>query len=85
MKYCYNCGKAGTEEHHAFFGTGNRELSDQYKLIFDLCPDCHRGQPNGVHGGNRKLDLELKKAAQWHFQKMYPKLDFLLIFGRNYL
>lgn len=82
--YCIVCGRYGTELHHIFFGVGNRKLSDRYGLTCGLCYDHHRGN-NGVHGGNRELDLELKRMAQEQFIKTYEDADFLAIFGRNYL
>ena len=81
--YCYVCGRYGTEIHHVFFGTANRQLSERYGLTVGLCYNHHRGTA-GVHQ-NRDLDLKLKKQAQEHFMKVYPWHDFIKIFGRNYL
>lgn len=78
------CGRYGTEIHHVIYGTGNRKLSDKYGLVVGLCYNHHRGN-QGVHGGNRELDMELKKMAQRRFDEIYPQGDFLALFGRNYL
>jgi hypothetical protein len=82
---CWVCGKHPTERHHVYFGSGNRKLSEKYGLVVNLCADHHRGQPNGVHGGNKELDLEIKRHFQREFEKEYLRIDFIKIFGRNYL
>lgn len=84
MNYCYKCGRYGTEIHHCLYGTANRKLSDRYGLVVGLCYNHHRGK-QGVHNGNRELDMELKQYAQRRFQEVYPDVEFLAVFGRNYL
>lgn len=81
--YCFVCGRYGTEIHHILFGTANRKLSDKYGLVIGLCYEHHRGR-TGVHQ-NRELDLTMKRVAQREFIKTYPNMDFLAVFGRNYL
>lgn len=82
--YCFICGRYGTETHHCIYGSANRKLADKYKLVVGLCQPHHRGN-NGVHGGNKELDLFLKQTAQTKFNEVYNDLDFLAVFGRNYL
>ena len=82
--YCFVCGRYGTEIHHVFYGTANRKLADKYKCIVGLCHAHHRGNM-GVHGVNKELDNMLKVMAQKRFEEEYPELNFLAIFGRNYL
>ena len=84
MDYCYACGRYGTEIHHVFYGVGNRSLSTRYKLLLGLCYNHHRGK-QGVHNGNKELDMQLKQYAQRRFQEVYTDTDFLAVFGRNYL
>ena len=81
--YCFFCGRYGTEIHHIFFGTSNRKMSDKYRCVVGLCYEHPRGNSGGHH--NRELDLKVKRMAQKRFQEVYPKYDFLAIFGRNYL
>lgn len=83
---CWSCGKtAGPfEEHHIFFGP-YRSQSERFGLKVLLCPECHRSQPGGVHGGNRELDLRLKRMAQKRFEEMFGHELFMKIFGRNWL
>lgn len=81
--YCIYCGRYGTEIHHVLYGTANRRLADKYKLVVGLCYTHHRGN-QGVHGGNKELDLKLKELAQRRFEEEYPLEDFLAVFGRKY-
>jgi hypothetical protein len=66
------------------FGSGRRKLSEKYGLWVWLRGDYHNKSNHGVHF-NRKLDLFLKSEAQHRFIVVYPELDWLNIFGRNYL
>ena len=82
---CIVCGDYRVEDHHIFFGNAKRELSEKYGLKVWLCSRHHRGT-NGVHGKNGKvLNMKLKKLGQEAFEHHYPDLNFLKIFGRNYL
>lgn len=83
---CENCGKGGIVECHHVFGGKNRKISDQFDCMkINLCYKCHRQQPTGIHGGNRLLDLKLKKAAQEEFESKYSHKKFMKLIGRNYL
>ena len=81
---CFICGRRANEEHHCIYGTANRKLSEKYGLKVYLCTDCHRTGKYAVHRCH-EIDLKLKKIAQRKFEKEYPKLSFLQIFGKNYL
>jgi hypothetical protein len=74
------------EEHHVFFGTANRKLSEKYGMKVYLCHEHHNtyGYRESVHH-NAKLDRWLKEIAQEAFEERYPDLDFREIFGKNYL
>lgn len=82
--YCFICGKYGTEIHHIFYGAGNRKISDQYGMTVGLCYNHHRGN-NGVHGGNRELDVYLKQTAQKRFIELYSESEYFALIGKNYL
>ena len=84
MEHCAVCGKPYPEVHHVMYGNSNRKWSEKYKLVIGLCGEHHRGTLLSPHF-NRHFDLELKKYAQERFQEEYPDLDFIKIFGRNYL
>lgn len=80
---CLICMNPYVEEHHVIHGTANRKLSEKYGLKVYLCAEHHRGS-KGVHQ-NADFDYRLKRMAQRKFEEEYPDLDFLEIFGRNYL
>ena len=72
------------EEHHIFYGQGRRKLSERYGLKVWLTHDEHNEPPDGVHF-NKALRRELERAGQQAFERKYPQLSFISIFGRNYL
>ena len=72
------------EEHHIFYGQGRRKLSERYGLKVWLTHDEHNEPPDGVHF-NQALRRELERAGQLAFEREYPELDFIGIFGRSYL
>lgn len=82
---CYKTGRVDNlHRHHVFFGTGNRKLSEKYGMVVMLTGEWHNQSSKGVHF-NKQLDIEIKQFAQRKFIEMYPDLDFIKIFGRNYL
>lgn len=84
LTMCFVCGRPAEGTHHILYGSANRRLADKYKLVVGLCYAHHRGN-NGVHGGNKELDIMLKQLAQRRFIEEYKDSDFIAIFGRNYL
>lgn len=85
FEQCLVCGTYyNIHKHEAIFGRGKRQLSIKYGLVVPLCGRHHNLSNEGVHF-NRTLDLKLKQLAQRAFEKEYPDLNFLKIFGRNYL
>ena len=90
---CYLCGGRiprgyfdGLEEHHVFFGTSNRERSEERGLKVWLCGEtCHRNGKKAVHK-NRETDLLIKRHAQEVYEATYgSREDFIKEFGRSYL
>lgn len=84
---CFVCGRNNhLEEHHVFYGTANRKLSEKYGLKVKLCHNCHNEPPGGVHH-NKESDRELKNYAQLKAMEFYgwSTEDFIRIFGKNYL
>ena len=62
-KECIICNSLNAEEHHVFFGTANRKLSEKYGLKVYLCAEHHRGT-RGVHGKDGKMvDSYLKQIS----------------------
>ena len=85
MGSCYNCGSVQNIEIHEIYFGSQRDKSIKYGLVVPLCPECHKGT-YGVHGSKgRMLNISLKEHGQIAFEKKFPDLDFLKIFGRNYL
>lgn len=90
-KECYLCRKLHNsqnlnqlEEHHVFFGTANRKLSERYGLKVWLCKAHHTASGGAVHM-NKMADLLVKCSAQEVFEQEHTRKDFMSIFGRNYL
>lgn len=83
VRRCYLCGSYSNIEYHHILGGGKRKLSTKYGLVVPLCRECHRGS-DGVHSNYSKMRY-LRECGQRRFQEVYPELDFMKIFGRNYL
>lgn len=86
MNRCYKCGVYSiTHTHiHHIFGASNRDLSSKYGLVVPLCQFHHTGSGEAVHFNKQFMD-ELHALGQKRFNEEYPDLDFIKIFGRNYL
>lgn len=89
---CYLCmllhedySRKQTQEHHVFYGTANRKLSEKYGLKVYLCHAHHTydGSKEAVHR-NHEIDIRLKILAQTEFEAKYPVLSFRAIFGKDY-
>ena len=74
--------QGGLETHHILFGT-DRKKADKYNLTAPLCSWHHKYAPNAPHVNGESANL-LKAYAQKAFEKHYPHLDWLRVFGRNY-
>lgn len=89
---CYLCmmlhqdytSKFFLEEHHAIYGHGKRNKSEQYGLKIKLCPEHHRTSKEAVHC-NHEIALMVQKEAQRAFEQRFPELNFREIFGKNYI
>lgn len=89
--YCYLCAALHndytykpTQEHHVVFGSGQRELSEEYGLTVQLCIEHHKDGPEAAH--NNKVIRELLcRDAQEAFMEEYQNLDWMKIFKKNYL
>ena len=90
---CFICGATtprgfwnGLEEHHVFFGTGNRKKSEKLGLKVWLCGEtCHRNGKAAAHKC-RDTDLFIKRHAQEVYEATYgSRADFIKDFGKSYL
>jgi hypothetical protein len=85
----YKCARCGIQYnlsiHHVFYGDKpTRDNSSEYGCVEWLCHNHHQGQ-NGIHSGNKELDLELKRKHQERLEKEMTREEFIKLFGRNYL
>lgn len=81
---CYICGSMRWLEVHHIYPASNRKKSTKYGLVVYLCHYCHNEPPNGVHQNRERMDW-LRAIGQKRFNEVYPDLDFMQIFGENYL
>lgn len=73
------------EEHHIFFGTANRKVSEKNGFKVWLTTEEHRGT-YGVHGKfGRNLDIKLKQDAQRKYEETHTREEFIKLIGKNYL
>ena len=79
MEHCYICGAKKTHIHEICFGK-NRLNSIKYGLVIPVCFNCHVKIHNDIN-----LQEEHHKIAQKKFNEVYPDLDFVENFKRNYL
>lgn len=82
MDHCYVCGAIKNAVHEIYYGK-NRLNSMKYGCCVPLCLNHHTGH-DGVHH-NIDLDNKLKATCQRKFEEVYPELDFITIFYKNYL
>lgn len=89
---CYLCvlmeenyrQQTNLEEHHVINGNPGRRMSEKYGLKVYLCIRHHRTGKEAVHRNAENMRL-LKAKGQQAFNKAYPELDWMSIFGKNYL
>lgn len=85
-KRCFVClTTIGLHRHHIFYGTGGRQLSEDYGCWVYLCGAHHNMTNYSVHF-NKDFDLKLKRLCQKKWEAVHgSREDFIKIFGRNYL
>ncbi len=82
-KECFVCKTTQGLHSHHILGAYNRNNSEKYGLKVWLCGKHHNLSDEGVHF-NKDFDLYLKRLAQSKFEEVYPDLDFVKIFNKNY-
>ncbi len=85
-KKCYICSKqVGLHDHHIYFGTGKRKISERNGFKVWLCYDHHEGT-YGVHGTKgHELDQLLKEECQKIYEQSHSREEFRSIIGKSYL
>ena len=76
---CIVCENKKEHLHEVYPGR-NRSNSMKYGCVLPLCSNCHLE----IHN-NSKLSDYYKALTQQRFIEVYPYLDFIEIFKRNYL
>ncbi len=86
-KKCFITGSTyNLHEHHIFFGSGKRKLSEKYGLKIWLRADWHNMADYAVHF-NKELDRNIKATAQKEAMKHYGWSvgEFISKFGKSYI
>lgn len=90
MRECWLCGATGIHDpldRHHIFGGANRDKSEKYGLVVDLCHEhCHIFGKYSVH----KNAEVMRYLHQWGQRKAmrenkWSTEDFIREFGKNYL
>ena len=79
MDHCYVCGAYKQDIHEIYEGS-RRIPSMKYGCCLPVCRKCHQRFHN-----DRDFALVYKKLFQKKFEEVYPDVDFLSIFYKNYL
>ena len=79
MNHCYICGAKKDHIHEICFGK-NRLNSIKYGLVIPVCFNCHVKIHEDINLQDRH-----HRIAQKKFNEVYPDLDFVEIFKKNYL
>ena len=83
-KRCWLCGRVvGLEVHHILGGVANRKLSEKYGLKVWLCRNCHTGRDGAQY--DQQKNLQLKRDAQYAFERTHNRKEWMTLFGKNYL
>lgn len=83
---CEVCGSNQGVQFHHIIGGGSRSSCETKESVIALCLNHHTGA-EGVHNGNAKLDLQLKKRLEAKYIALGysdEKIRYLMG-GRRYL
>lgn len=88
-KKCFLTGRTtNIDEHHCFYGTSNRRMSEKYGLKVWVWHELHNGDdPGAIHNNpGSGYDLYIKQYAQRAFEEMgHSRSEFITLFGRSFL
>lgn len=86
VKKCYACSRrTNLHDHHIYFGTSRRKISEKNGFKVWLCQEHHEGT-YGVHGKyGHELDLLLKQTCQKKFEETHTRSEFIALIGKNYI
>lgn len=85
-KKCFICStQRNLHDHHIYFGSGKRNISEKNGFKVWLCQEHHEGT-NGVHGmKGHQLDTYLKQTCQQEYEKNHSREEFRRIIGKSYI
>lgn len=90
-KQCYLCmllygddSIKQVEDHHIFYGTANRSISERNGFKVNLCIWHHRIGKEAVHN-NRENDLLLKERCQEEYERTHTRQEFYALMHKNFL
>jgi len=85
-KKCFICRTTtNIHEHHIYYGSSKRKISEKHGFKVYLCY-CHHEGTYGVHGKcGEKLNRHLKIMCQKEYEKSHTREQFLKIIGKNYI
>lgn len=83
-KECIICGNPECFEHHCYYGSKNRSVSEKHGFKIYLCLRHHTDGPYAIHN-NKETDAYWKKVCQEKFEENHSRSRFLELIGRNYL
>ena len=73
------------QDHHIFFGTGLRKISEKNGFKVWLTGEYHNQDSRKDVHHNRWLDLYLKRACQGKFEETHSRAEFMKLIGQNYV
>lgn len=93
LGHCWGClCEYGLERHHIYGGNPDRQHSDDYGLVVDLCHSRLVGKATVIGCHNKVTDeldqdliTRLQQEGQRRFEAVYGHDEFREVFGRNYL
>ena len=90
-KQCYLCmllygddSMKQVEDHHIFYGTAGRRISEWNGFKVNLCIWHHRIGKEAVHL-NRENDLILKRKCQEEYEKTHTRQEFYELMHESFL
>lgn len=71
------------QDHHVFYGSGRRQISEEQGFKVNLCLRHHIDGAEAVHQ-NRNYDRMLKRMCQQVYELDYSHEDFLGLFHEDF-
>jgi hypothetical protein len=85
-KKCYQTGRTDNlHEHHIYFGSGLRKISEKHGFKVWLTGEWHNQDSRIDVHHNREFDLFLKRLCQEKYEEEHSRAEFVALTGRSYL